>query len=283
MLSQCSSSRVQQLADRILAHFWKAKKKPNFTAVSLHGVPAGSGKKGGAASRKRRKLEISFNITKCVECLESSPSSSSALVSGSTTGSASPTQVCGASTLNISLDSQAGSSGSFTPVTGLLPFMIGDTNSTFLLLLCLMHILCRLFNVTRTCLLKLLQCLHLQPYPRVLLWLVTTHHSTCILLQETFQSVLGVATSMSSQLCRLMTCVFSTGSGNPWQQECNSPSLHQHIITWILHALGGTGRSPRRKFQSHLRYHQSWILFTGNIFSVMDSLHTVECSSPCFP
>ena len=91
-LGMCShsNSKCSNLLIGLLAHFQKAKKNPNFTAVSLHGVPAGSGRKGGAVPRKRRKLEITPNLTKRVECLESSPSSSSALTSGSTTGSASP-------------------------------------------------------------------------------------------------------------------------------------------------------------------------------------------------
>ena len=85
-----SSSKCSNLLIGLLAHFQKAKKNPNFTAVSLHGVPAGSGRKGGVVPRKRGKLEITPNLTKRVDRLESSPSSSSALASGSTKGSASP-------------------------------------------------------------------------------------------------------------------------------------------------------------------------------------------------
>ena len=114
-LGICSHSvavaECNNLLTEFLAHFQKAKKKPNFTAVSLHGVPAGSGKKGGVAPRKRRKLETTTN--RRVDRLESTDTlpSSSAVMCGSTTGNASPlAQVCGASTVNISLDSQAGPS-----------------------------------------------------------------------------------------------------------------------------------------------------------------------------
>ena len=226
-LGICSHSvavaECNNLLTEFLAHFQKAKKKPNFTAVSLHGVPAGSGKKGGGVPRKRRKLEATSS--KRVDRLESTATlpSSSAVMSGSTTGNSSPlAQVCGASTVNISLDTQARPSytfgGSFSSPWVLLT-MTGGTNPTILLLV---HILHHSVRATRVYLLKLL--------PWVLQWLMIPHHSTCILFQETFQSVPDVEISMSSQLCHLMIFAYNTGSGDTsWQVECSSQSLHQRI------------------------------------------------------
>ena len=117
-LGICSHSvaiaECNNLLTEFLAHFQKAKEKPNFTSVSLHGVPAGSCKKGGVVPRRRRKLETTSS--KHVDRLESTATlpSSSAVMSGNTTGNASPlAQVCGASTVNTSLDTQAGPSYKF--------------------------------------------------------------------------------------------------------------------------------------------------------------------------
>ena len=173
-LGTCSHSvavaECNNLLTEFLAHFQMTKKTPNFTAVSLHGVPAGSGKKGGAIPRKRRKLKISSNITNHVDHLESSPSSSSALVSGSTTGSASPlTRLCGASTVNI-LDSQAGPS--YTPGSSYssnwAPPFYDWRYQQYSPPPPMPHAYSVPFSQHDTRLLKLLQCLHLQPYPRVL-------------------------------------------------------------------------------------------------------------------
>ena len=90
-----------------LTHFQKANKKPSFTALSLHGVPGGCGKKGGIAPRKRKKQGPS-SANKRVDRLEGMDVQS---MSASTTGTASPVaQVCGASTVNISVDSLPGPS-----------------------------------------------------------------------------------------------------------------------------------------------------------------------------
>ena len=99
------------LAD-FLTHFQKANKKPSFTALSLHGVPSGCGKKGNIAPRKRRKQEPA-SASKRIDHLESMdiPSTPTMTMSSSTSGNASPiAQVCGASTVNISLDSLPGPS-----------------------------------------------------------------------------------------------------------------------------------------------------------------------------
>ena len=92
-----------------LNHFQKTNKKPNFTALSLHGVPGGCGKKGSITPRKRKKQDPS-SANKRVDRLEGMDIQSMAL-SASTSGTASPVaQVCGASTVNISVDSLPGPS-----------------------------------------------------------------------------------------------------------------------------------------------------------------------------
>ncbi len=85
-----------------LAHFQNAKKKANFTAVALHGNPTGSGRKGGAPPRKRKKTECAASTTRIDRLYPS------ATMNAKTIGNAS--QVCSASTVNISLSSNAGSS-----------------------------------------------------------------------------------------------------------------------------------------------------------------------------
>ena len=113
-LGICSHSiavaECNNMLTEFLAHFQKAKKKPNFTALSLHGVPAGSGKKGSVAPRKRRKIETSATSrTDRLKAMDTCPSSSG--ICGVTAANASRTaQACGSSTVNISLDSQAGPS-----------------------------------------------------------------------------------------------------------------------------------------------------------------------------
>ena len=105
-------AQSNNLLTEFLEHFQKLKKKPNFTAVSLHGVPAGCGKKGNTAPRKRRKLETTTKRVNRFDSMDTSPSS--VAMSGATAGCASPvSQVCGSSTVNISLDSQPGPSYSF--------------------------------------------------------------------------------------------------------------------------------------------------------------------------
>ena len=51
-VAECNNSLNQHIT-----HFQKQHKKPNVTAVGLHDIPAGCGKKGGVPSRKRRKKE----------------------------------------------------------------------------------------------------------------------------------------------------------------------------------------------------------------------------------
>ena len=106
-LNICSHTVAVAEANKSLAefltHFQRAKRKLNFTAVALHGNLTGSGRKGGAPPRKRKKLTT---CTSRVDRLNSS--SPSANLSATTVGNAS--QVCSASTVNISLSSQAGPS-----------------------------------------------------------------------------------------------------------------------------------------------------------------------------
>ena len=109
VLNTCSHTvavaEANESLAEFLAHFQKAKRKSNFTAVALHGNPAESGRKGGAPPRKRKKLTACTSTTR-VDHLEST--SPSANMSATTVGNAS--QVCSASTVNISLSSQAGPS-----------------------------------------------------------------------------------------------------------------------------------------------------------------------------
>ena len=88
MLPLCSLAQSNNLLMEFLEHFQKLKKKPNFTAVSLHGVPAGCGKKGNAAPRKRRKLETTTKRVDHFESMNTSPRI--VVMSGATAGSASP-------------------------------------------------------------------------------------------------------------------------------------------------------------------------------------------------
>ena len=180
-------------------------------------------KKDGAIPRKRKKLQVSPDIIKRVDCLESSPSSSSALANASTTGSASPwTQVCGALTVNIS-DSQAGPSytpGSSYSSNWAPPFYDWGYQQYFPP----MHIVCRLVSM---------RCTSLEPPSlppsTALLSGSPMAGDNSPLLQETFQSVLGVATSVSSQLCHHMTFVFGTGS-----DDLGSRSAAVQVCTSIL-------------------------------------------------
>lgn len=100
---------MQQHVDGVFGKLSKGQKKPNFTALSLHGVPAGSGKKGNVAPRKRRKLETSASSRiDRLQAMDTWPSSSSTCEV--TTANASHIAQAGSSTVNISLDSQAGPS-----------------------------------------------------------------------------------------------------------------------------------------------------------------------------
>ena len=60
-LGLCSHTVAVAESDNLLAdfltYFQKANKKPSFTALSLHGVPSGCGRKGSTAPKKRRKQE----------------------------------------------------------------------------------------------------------------------------------------------------------------------------------------------------------------------------------
>lgn len=154
--------------------FSEAKKKPNFTAIALHGNPAGgSGRKGSAPPRKRKS--IAFSSTTRVDRLESpSPVVSRSATIGNTTarvhslespgpsfnmitatvGNAS--QVCSTLSVNISLSSLAGPLYShtlaFTCLFGLLHAMTEDTNPCCLI----SHLVCPLISENRTCLLTII-------------------------------------------------------------------------------------------------------------------------------
>ena len=110
-----------------LAHFEKAKRKPNFTAVALHGNPAGSGRKGGAPPRKRKKLTTCTSTTRVDRLENTSPSAN---MSATTVGNAS--QVCSASTVNISLSSQAGPSYAYSsPYTSVWPSLSSQAGPSY--------------------------------------------------------------------------------------------------------------------------------------------------------
>lgn len=104
-VAECTDSLKE-----FLRHFEKSHKKPDFTSLALHDVPAGSGRKGSVPPRKRKKQEP---ITKRIDGLQDSANAGlpmSSDVPGPSGSSSSIGQVCGPSMVNISLDSHTLSS-----------------------------------------------------------------------------------------------------------------------------------------------------------------------------
>ena len=95
---------------QFLAHFEKGNKKPNFTALALHDMPAGRGRKGCVPPRKKKRSQSAEQRVDHLEGLTTSAPSLHAL-SGTVSALS---QAHGNSTVNctISLDS-----GSGPPVT----------------------------------------------------------------------------------------------------------------------------------------------------------------------
>ena len=151
-------------------------------AISLHGVPASCGKKGGVPPRMRKKQEPG---TKRVDHFENIYNPT---VTGSSSGNGSPfAQACGSSMVSISLDSYPGSSlrPSGSPWTapyhdwGLQPYFSPPPPSY-------------------TAPFEHCSTTYSSPHPLPHLpqWQMTMRHSNYILYLEIFLSVQAVGTSM---------------------------------------------------------------------------------------
>ncbi len=105
-LGICSHSvavaEVNKQLSEFLVSFKKTKKRPNFTQLALHGMPAGRGKKGSQASRKRKQ-----SVTPVIRTDRIADSTQSASGDGSTISQSSGSTSTSGSTVNTPLGYQS--------------------------------------------------------------------------------------------------------------------------------------------------------------------------------
>lgn len=112
-VAECNNSLNQHII-----HFQKQHKKPNVTAVGLHDIPAGCGKKGGVTPRKRRKKEA---VVERVDRLQLPTWNSNMCVSTAGNASYPVAQGSGSSLVNITLDHPSSSCVPSNPYSHWLP------------------------------------------------------------------------------------------------------------------------------------------------------------------